>query len=139
MSLFYDSDAKSLFLYHDGSKLVKRKNILYLIWAYQLDMVVIMKLWFIIIIIQGATFINNNMCFLVLFSQSHILQLVHSIFNILRKNKKRKFSLKLVVVVKKNAKVLLDKNVHYIRFHHLYSLNVLWWISLVWLAQRHIL
>ena len=111
-----------------------------LIWAYQLDMVVIMKLWFIIIIIQGATFINNNMFFPVLFSQSHILQLVHSIFNILRKNKKRKFSLKVGCRCQENeAKVLLDKNVHYIRFHHLYSLNVLWWISLVWLAQRHIM
>ena len=69
-----------------------------LIWAYQLDMVVIMKLWFIIIIIQGATFINNNnMFFPVLFSQSpHSCFRMHFIFNILREKKKqtRNFSLK---------------------------------------------
>ena len=69
-----------------------------LIWAYQLDMVVIMKLWFIIIIIQGATFINNNnMFFPVLFSQSpHSCFRMDLIFNILREKKKqtRNFSLK---------------------------------------------
>ena len=115
-----------------------------LIWAYQLDMVVIMKLWFIIIIIQGATFINNNnMFFPVLFSQSpHSCFRMNFIFSILREKKKqtRNFSLKSWLSLSgKRSKVLLDKNVHYIRFHHLYSLNVLWWISLVWLAQRHIM
>ena len=105
MSLFYDSDAKSLFLYHDGSKLVKRKNILYLIWAYQLDMAVIMKLWFIIIIIQGATFINNNNIFLpvLFFAITHSRFSMDFIFNIYEKrNKTRNFSLKVgFVVVKK--------------------------------------
>ena len=77
-----------------------------LIWAYQLDMVVIMKLWFIIIIIQGATFINNNnMFFPVLFSQSpHSSFRMDFIFNILREKKKQNeklFIKKLVVVVRK--------------------------------------
>ena len=71
-----------------------------------------------------------------IYQQQHVLSsfvfaITHSTacisYLIFHERKKRKFSLKVGCrCQEKNAKVLLDKNVHYIRFHHLYSLNVLW-------------
>ena len=72
-----------------------------------------------------------------IYQQQHVLSsfvfaITHSTacisYLIFHERKKEKVFIKswLSLSRKKNAKVLLDKNVHYIRFHHLYSLNVLW-------------